>query len=132
MSTPTDLKARYGAPSPVLRQVGRGAVLVLGVVFVGWVLWAAAFHATPPVKSELFSFDVNDEHSVTVVLDVTLADGVDDADCLVRAQSEDKSVVGEISFTPIQGRQEIEMRTDRRATAVEVLGCRTPDEPRRR
>lgn len=131
MSTTTDLAARYGTPSRWARRAVIAASTALGVAFVAFVLWAATSHATPDVESSLFSFDAVDEHTVVVQVDIDLAEGVE-ADCLVRAQSVDKAVVGELNFAPLDGRQEVTVRTDRLATAVEMVGCRTPDQARRR
>lgn len=131
MSTSTDLDARYGKPAPWRRKALIAFSGVIALVFVGWVLWVATYHSSPDVKSDLISFDVVDDHTVNVELRVTFDDG-QEPDCLVRAQSEDKSIVGERSFAPLQGRQEVTIRTDRLATAAEVLGCRTDDQPRRR
>jgi len=57
------------------------------------------------------------------------------ATCLLRAYAEDHSVVGELSFTPEHdATQPIEetVRTERRATSVELIGCTAPGQPRPR
>ena len=50
----------------------------------------------------------------------------------VKAFAEDHTVVGEATFTPVAGRNEVTLRTERRATSVESVGCTTPDQPRPR
>ena len=127
----SDLAARYGAPAPWRRTALVVGMVVLGVVFLGWVAWVAWSHGTPAVESDLAGYDVVDEHTATAVVEVSLDDGVR-ASCRVRALSEDHSTVGELAFTPTDGRNEVEVRTERRATAVELVGCTTPDEPRPR
>ena len=62
---------------------------------------------------------------------VQLEDGVE-ASCRVRALAEDKTAVGELAFTPVDGVNEVVIRTERRATSVEKLGCTSPDQPRPR
>jgi len=57
---------------------------------------------------------------------------VQDASCRVRALAEDKTAVGELAFTPVDGVNEVVIRTERRATSVEKLGCTAPDQPRPR
>ena len=54
------------------------------------------------------------------------------ASCRVRAFAEDHTTVGEISFTPAQGRNDVEIRTERRATSIDLIGCTTPDQERPR
>jgi Domain of unknown function (DUF4307) len=127
----TDLAERYGAPAPWRRTALVAAVAVLAIAFVGWVAWAAWFHGTPPVESELAGYDVAGEHAATAVVEVSVEDGAD-ASCRVRALAEDHTTVGELAFTPTDGRNEVEVRTERRATSVELLGCTTPDQQRPR
>ena len=50
----------------------------------------------------------------------------------MRALAEDKTAVGELAFTPVDGVNEVVIRTERRATRVEKLGCTSPDQPRPR
>ena len=87
------------------------------------------------MTSELETFSIEDDHTVTAVLVVSLADDDVEATCTLRAIAEDHSVVGEVSFTPDPGtgqRQVQEIRTERRATAVESLGCTAPGQNRPR
>lgn len=129
---PTD---RYGAPAPWRRKALIGATVVVAAAFAGWLTWTAVSHSTPDVESTLIGFDAVDEHTATAVVEVDF--GADDvvASCLLRALAEDHSVVGELSFTaePDTGtRYEETVRTERRATSVDLVGCTTPDQPRPR
>ena len=131
-AVPTD---RYGAPAPWRRRALIAGVVVVALAFGGWLAWSTIENSTPDVQSELIGFDVVDEHSTTAEVDVDF--GADDvrANCLVRALAEDHSTVGELSFeaTPDDGtRYEPTIRTERRATAVELVGCTTPDQHRPR
>ena len=128
------MATRYGRPAPWRRTavlVGSGLVGVLGLV---WLAWATLFHASPDASSELVGFEVVDDHTATARIDVVLRGGPDraDATCEVRAIAADHTVVGEASFTPDAGRNEVEVRTERRASAVENVGCTTPDQHRPR
>ncbi|KRF36802.1 DUF4307 domain-containing protein [Nocardioides sp. Soil805] len=127
----TDLAERYGAPAPWRRTALVTGIAVLAVVFVGWVAWAAWSHGTPTVESELAAYDVTGEHAATAVVEVSVDDDAD-ASCRVRALAEDHSIVGELAFTPTDGRNDVEVRTERRATSVELIGCTTPDQQRPR
>jgi len=135
MSTSDALAERYGAASPR----GRRAVVVLaGVValaFLVWLAWSVWSHSRPEVTSELETFTIDDDHTATAVLVVTLANDDVEATCTLQAIAEDHSVVGELAFTPDPGsgkRQVQEIRTDRRATAVQSLGCTAPGQKRPR
>ena len=132
-SPPADdlLADRYGRPAPWRRRavlVGSG---LLGAVALAWLAWTTVFHATPEVSSELVGWEVVDDHSVSARIDVVLR-GEPDATCAVRAYSADHTTVGEATFTPVAGRNDVVVRTERRATSVESVGCTTPDQQRPR
>ncbi len=127
----TDLADRYGAPAPWRRPAAVGLAVVLAVVALTWLAWTAWFHGTPGVRSEVVTFEVTSDHQVETRVDVQLGDGVE-ASCRVRALAEDKTAVGELAFTPVDGVNEVVIRTERRATSVEKLGCTSPDQPRPR
>ena len=127
----TDLAERYGAPSPVRRRAVMVGIGLVVVVLAGWLVWATLFHASPPVESELVAYDVVDDHRATAVVSVSLEDGVV-ASCTVRALAEDHSTVGELAFEPVDGRNEVTVRTERRATSVTRVGCTAPGQPRPR
>jgi len=128
------LPERYGSPSRGARRavvIGSG---LLGVVALAWLAWVTFVHATPQASSALVSWSTVDDHEVAVRIDVRLADGVDpsQATCTVRAVAEDHTVVGEARFTPVDGVNQVSVRTERRATSAESLGCTTPDQSRPR
>ncbi len=88
---------------------------------------------TPEVESELVSFDVVDEHAATARVQVRLGDEDVEASCKLRAYAEDKVVVGELVFTPTgSGTSRQEVRTEREATSVELMGCTAPGQNRPR
>lgn len=131
-AVPTD---RYGAPAPWRRRVLIAACVAVALAFGGWLAWTSVSHSTPDVESALVGFETVDEHTATAVVDVEF--GGDDvvATCLLRALAVDHSVVGELSFMaePAGGtRYEETVRTERRATSVDLVGCTTPDQSRPR
>jgi Domain of unknown function (DUF4307) len=132
VSQPTDLADRYGAPSPWGRGVLIGVVVVVAAAFLGWLGWTIWEQSTPDARSELVGYDVVDEHAATATVDVRLRAGDVVATCRLRAYAEDHSVVGEATFTPQDGRNEVDLRTERKATSVELLGCTTPEQRRAR
>lgn len=127
----SDLAERYGAPSRWQRWIVIAvAVLIVSVALV-WLAWATAFHSTPAARSTLVGFDVVSDHETTATLQVEL-DGDVEATCRLRALAADKTAVGELAFTPVAGDNEVVIRTERRATAVEKLGCTAPGQSRPR
>ena len=132
MTQPTDLADRYGTPSPRGRAVLLGAAVVVVAAFLGWLGWVIWDQSTPDVRSDLVGYDVVDEHRATATVEVRLRDSDVRATCTLRAYAEDHSVVGDASFTPEDGRNVVDVRTERRATSVELRGCTSTDQPRPR
>ena len=118
----TDLADRYGTAPGWRRPVAVSLAAVLAVVGLGWLGWTMWFHTNPAVRSELVSFRVTSDHETEARLDVRVGDGVD-ATCRLRAFAEDHTPVGELAFAPTSGSNEVVIRTERRATTVEKLGC---------
>lgn len=134
--TSQDLLAeRYGAPEPWRRFVLIGGCVVVCLAFLGWLGWTTWSQATPDVASDLVSFEVVDEHTATAVVEVRLANDDVEATCTLRAVAEDHTQVGGLSFTPSpEGGERYEevIRTERRATSVDLVGCTAPGQPRPR
>ena len=132
----TDLANRYGTPSPAKRRALLVLVAGLAVAGLAWLTWVVVYQSTPQVTSELVTFDVVDDHSVTVGFEVVRDQADTVATCFLRAIAEDHSIVGETSVLVADGpkrqRAEATLRTDRRATSVELLGCTAPDQPQRK
>jgi hypothetical protein len=111
------------------------ACTALALVFLGWLGWTIWERATPAVESSMVGFEVVDEHTASARIDVRLADEDVRASCRLRAYADDHTVVGERSITPVFGEDQplsVEVRTERRATSVELIGCTAPGEPRPR
>jgi hypothetical protein len=128
----TDLTDRYGAPSRWRRPVTVTLAVALAVVGLGWLGWTVWFHTTPAVTSDLVSFDVTSDRETRARLDVRLGEDDVEASCRLRAFAEDHTPVGELEFTPVGGTNEVVIRTERRATTVEKLGCTADGQPRPR
>jgi hypothetical protein len=117
------LTERYAAPPAWRRPLTVAAVVLLAAVALGWLLWAAFVESTPKVESQLDGFEVVDDHAVTVRVDVRVSSGTTGASCTVEALASDHSVVGELHFRPSSGMNQVRVRTDRRASAIDVPGC---------
>ena len=131
MSAPTDLGDRYGAPAPWRRRAVIAGCVVVVAAFLGWLGWTIWDQSTPDVRSDLVGYDVVDEHHASATVEVRLREGVV-ASCTLRAYAEDHTVVGELVFSPADGQSDQDVRTERRATSVELLGCTTPGQNRPR
>jgi hypothetical protein len=113
--------------------VGTVALAVLGLA---WLVWVTVVHSRPLVSSKLVGFDVPSEHVATARFAVTRRESDVPASCLLRAYAEDHAIVGERSMRVAAGHGtrmvEASLRTERRATAVEVVGCTAPGQQQRR
>lgn len=135
MSGQDTLVERYGAPAPWRRRAVIAGSVLVSVLFLGWLAWTVYEHSTPKVTSELETFSIEDDHTATAVLVVTLDSSDVQASCTLRAYAADHTTVGELTFTPdpSKGRRQTEtIRTERRATSVENVGCTAPGQNRPR
>lgn len=121
------LDHRYGTG----RRPGRAIVLaiaaILGVLLLAWVGWAGWDTANPPVNASVTSYRVVNAHEVQVRIAATFRSEDTQARCLLRATAEDHNVVGELNLSGDALRAAIgtwiSVRTERTATAVELVGC---------
>ena len=133
----TDLAQRYGTDRG-RRPVLVALVAVVVVASLAWLVWAMLFHSRPVVTSDLLGFSEPGAHFVDAEVRVVRRSADVTATCLLRAQSADHAIVGELSFTiddsePATSVTTQTIRTERKATAVSLLGCSSPpDQPQRR
>jgi hypothetical protein len=110
--------------------------VVLAVVGGGWLTWAVWLQSTPQVQSGLVRSRVLDAHRVSADIEVDFGTRHVVADCLLQALAVDHSVVGELNFRvpapgaphPAQVTVHRTLRTERRATVVNLVGCTTPEQ----
>jgi hypothetical protein len=122
------LADRYGAPSPARRPVLIGLAVLLALAGAVWLGWVIAFHGRPQVSSEMVGFDVAGQHSATGRFTVVRQSAAVPATCVLQAFAADHAVVGEVSVTvgrdrPATSTVSTTMRTERRATSVDLVGC---------
>lgn len=136
MSDPrSSLPQRYAAPSAGSRVV---VLMLAGVViaaFLGWIVWAIAFHSDPAVASEEIGHEILDDHTARIHVQLKYGDGPVEAECKLRAIAADKNMVGELTVHPdpaVGPSYDFTIATERRATTVEWLGCKTEGQPRYR
>lgn len=126
MESTDTIADRYGTPTPWRRRALVATSVGIALLFGGWLGWTTWAHSTPEVESELLGFEVIDEHIATAQLAMSFRSPDVEATCLLRAFAEDHSVVGELSFTPDSATNGILtqiLRTERRATSIEKIGC---------
>ncbi len=116
------LADRYGR-RPRGRRTWILVAAVVGTPFILWLAWVVAIYSNPAVQSSDRAFEIVDEHLATADIQVTLADDAVDPTCRVRALAADKQPVGDLPFVPVDGVNHVEIRTERLATAVELIGC---------
>jgi Domain of unknown function (DUF4307) len=122
-----DLADRYGVPSRGRRPVVVVLIAVLVVAAAAWLAWVLVFQARPQVSSQLVGYHVRGEHATSVTFTVVLRGPDVRASCLVQAVAADHAVVGELTVPVTSGpatrRVTATVRTERRATGADVVGC---------
>jgi hypothetical protein len=77
-----------------------------------------------------------DEHTAVANITVDRESQFTEAACELVAIAEDHAVVGTLTVPVVDGPQtqslQVEIRTERRATSVDIIGCTTPDQARPR
>jgi hypothetical protein len=114
-----------------------GGAALVALVFLGWLAWVIVEHGDPEVTSEIVSFEVVDDHAVTATFTVARRTPEVEATCLLRAQAPDHSIVGELNVAVGPGGEAVQtltetVRTERKATTVDVVGCLAEGQSRRR
>jgi hypothetical protein len=136
MEPASDLEQRYRGPGRGQRVVALLIVVALVVSGVGLLAWSVIFQSNPSVTSQLTAFDVKDEHEAVATITVVRKSQFTKATCQLQAISADHAIVGEVDQRVFDGPAEqtlkVELRTERRATTVDLLGCTAPDQPRPR
>jgi hypothetical protein len=128
VSEPTELQQRYGRTDrprwfwPTIASIG----IAIGIAFAAWVGFQDR-----PVTARVWAYDVKDDNSVVITLDVVRPDPLA-VDCTVYAQAEDHSIVGEktvsLPASPVEEqRVSIDVRTERRAVTGVLKTCAEPD-----
>jgi cell division septal protein FtsQ len=136
MGLMTDLTERYRGPSRATRVIALVVVGALALTGVGLLGWSVIFQSTPQVSSKLISFELPDEHTAVATISVARESSFTEATCEVVAVAEDHAVVASRDVPVLDGPEEqtlrVELRTERLATSVDLLGCTTPEQPRPR
>jgi hypothetical protein len=136
MGAVSDLEQRYRGPGRVQRAVA--LVVVAGLVLsgVGFLAWSVVFASNPEVTSRLTTFTVTGDHRAFATITVARDSEFTEATCRLEAVATDHSVVGVADVPVVDGPRtqglKVEVRTSRRATGVQLLGCTAPGQQRPR
>ena len=132
----TDLQERYRSPRRTTRVVALVLIVALVASGVSVLVWAVLFQSSPAVRSQITGWEVQDEHLVVADIVVERESQFTEAACRVVAIAADHTVVGEVTVPvtdgPTQQALQVEIRTQRRATSVDNLGCTAPGQPQPR
>ena len=131
-----DLQERYRGPSRAQRVLALVVIVALAASGAGLLAWSVLFESTPAVRSRLTAFSVADEHEAVANITVARESQFTEATCRLQAFAEDHAVVGELEVPVVDGPTtqslQVRIRTERKATAVGLVGCTAPGQSRPR
>ncbi len=106
--------------------------MVLGAVFLSWLVWSATLHANPVVSQTVSSYTVLSDRQISVTVTVDRPDPSIAVVCNVVAQAADFQSVGADDRLEVPPRAErivnvtVTLQTLRRATSASVKSCSLP------
>ena len=89
------LRERYGIKSAKNPRYLLAGILL--TVVAAWFIWSGYNTANPDVRSELISFKVINDQSISITYKVTVRDLNKDHSCSVVAWDIDKNTIGQVS-----------------------------------
>jgi len=89
------LRERYGIKSS--RRSNRWLAIGLSVLALGWFIWSGSKIANPQIRSQVISFKIVDDQSISITYTLQVKDLNQVHSCGLVARDIDKNVVGEIS-----------------------------------
>jgi Domain of unknown function (DUF4307) len=89
------LRERYGIKSS--RRSNLWLAIGLSVLALGWFIWSGSNIANPQIRSQVISFKIVDDQSISITYTLQVKDLNQVHTCGLVARDIDKNVVGEIS-----------------------------------
>ena len=89
------LRERYGIKSAKNPRYLLAGILL--TVVAAWFIWSGYNTANPDVRSELISFKVINDQSISITYKITVRDLNEDHSCSVVARDIDKNTIGQVS-----------------------------------
>jgi len=137
MDDVSTLDERYGTSSPSRRKGVVALAVVVAAAGLSWLVWAMLEQGRPDAQSAMVGFEAEEPHAAVATFDVVRSSTEIEASCLLRAFSADHAIVGEANVVVGPGGDERQrltetVRTERQATSVEMVGCVTEEQRRRR
>jgi hypothetical protein len=131
----TDLASRYGTGRK--HRLPLAIAIVVGVAFLAWLVWAIQGQSDPQVSSAMVSFKVVDAHQARATFQVRLKSASVHATCRLDATASDHTTVGELDLDVPPGTGGTfnvtrTLRTEYKATTVELEGCTAPGQKKPR
>ncbi|MEI6844298.1 MAG: DUF4307 domain-containing protein [Actinomycetes bacterium] len=89
---------RYGRRPPRYK----GLAITLLIIGGSWLAWAGLHHSNPEIRTNLISFSVVSDRSISLRYSIDRRTSSDPITCTLVAHDFDKNVIGEINdvFTP--------------------------------
>lgn len=131
------LDERYGTAGPSRHKGVVALAVVVVAAGLSWLVWAMLEQGRPDAQSAMVGFEADGPHAAVATFDVVRRSTDVEASCLLRAFSADHAIVGEANVVVGPGGEERQrltetVRTEREATSVEMVGCVTEEQRRRR
>lgn len=116
-----DLADRYGQS----RNHTWPIAILLSILGIGWLLWAAIFHATPEIKTQVISYNATSAKEIELKFQVTRKNDSKVFTCTLTGADINHFVVGEIQRKIEPGERLITVSIPTRSTAAfaKVVRC---------
>jgi hypothetical protein len=127
------LEERYGTPRRWSRLILVVVAALLVTAGLSWVIWAGLASSNPPVSAQMSTSNVVNARATDITLVIDRRDG-DAVQCLVYAQTENQTVVGERTIKVPAGDPgtttvDARITTERRAFTGVLDSCEVTDGP---
>jgi hypothetical protein len=97
--------------------------VLLGLLGIGWTVWAGLHFAAPDVRSTLYSFSITGEKEITMRYGIERKNPDAQVTCTLIAYDYDKNVVGQIDDVFIAGVKKEQHNTAIPARSTPVSGA---------
>ena len=116
-----DLADRYGASKNLALPLS----IIAAILGIAWLLWAAAFHSTPEIKTNVISYNATSGNEIALKFQVIRKDESKKFTCTLTGSDINHFIVGEIQRVIGPGERIVSVVIPTRSTAAfaKVVGC---------